>query len=157
MKYEVSLWRQTIKRMDLLQMLRMCAMWSPLANEASRSVFATPEEGVLGQCSIAPPMKYTFWWIMAWQSRIRMRPVVYSRTRWFQHKTAAAQSIGLPSRFIFSIRAFICSFFLSLISMIKRIVGRWLVCPLPFLFCLKTDPAFSSQLENKVAILVEVD
>ena len=155
MKYEVSLWRQTIKRMDLLQMLRMCAMWSSLANEASRSVFATPEEGVLGQCSIAPPMKYTLWRIMAWQSRIRMRPVVYSRTRWFQHKTAVAQSIGLPSRFIFSIRAFICSFFLSAISIMKKLwADGWSARYL--LLCLKTYLAFSSQLENKVALLVEV-
>lgn len=33
-----------------------------------------------------------------------------------QHKTAVAQSMGFPSCFIFSIRAFICSFFLSAIS-----------------------------------------
>jgi len=46
--------------MDLLQMLSMCAMRSSLADEASHSVFATPEEGVLGQCSIAPLMKYSF-------------------------------------------------------------------------------------------------
>jgi hypothetical protein len=46
--------------MGLLQMLSMCAMRSSLADEASRSVFATPEVGVLGLCSIAPPMKYTF-------------------------------------------------------------------------------------------------
>jgi hypothetical protein len=46
--------------MDLLQMQSMCAMRSFFADEASRSAFATPEEGVLGQCSIAPPIKYTF-------------------------------------------------------------------------------------------------
>ena len=34
-------------------MLSMCAMRSSLADEASRSVFASPEVGVLGQCSIA--------------------------------------------------------------------------------------------------------
>ena len=48
MKYEMELLRQTTKRMDLLQMLSMCAMRSSLADEASRSVFATPEVGVLG-------------------------------------------------------------------------------------------------------------
>ena len=46
--------------MGFIQMLSMCAMRSSLADEASRSVFASPEVGVLGQCSIASPMKYTF-------------------------------------------------------------------------------------------------
>lgn len=48
-----------------------------------------------------------------------------------QHKTAVAQSMGIPSCFIFSMRAFICSFFLSTISMRIKNVDRWLLCPLP--------------------------
>ena len=60
MKSEIELERQTPKRMDLLQMLSMCAKQSSLASEASRSVIFIPEVGVLGLCSIAPPMKYTF-------------------------------------------------------------------------------------------------
>ena len=60
MKSEIELERQTSRRMDLLQMLSMYAMRSSLADEASRSVFASPEVGVLGQCSFASPMKYTF-------------------------------------------------------------------------------------------------
>ena len=60
MKSEMELERQTLKRMDLLQMLSMCAMRSSLAAEASCSVFAYPEVGVLYQCSIASPIKYTF-------------------------------------------------------------------------------------------------
>ena len=66
MKSEMELERQTTRRMDSLQMLSMCAMRSSLAAEASCSVFASPEVGVLGQCSCAPPMKYTFWRIMKW-------------------------------------------------------------------------------------------
>ena len=42
-----------------------------------------------------------------------------------------SQSMGFSSCFIFSIRAFICSFFLAFISINKRVVGRWLVCQLP--------------------------
>ena len=39
-----------------------------------------------------------------------------------QQRTAVAQSMGLPSCFIFSIRAFSCSFFLSLrLSMIRNL------------------------------------
>ena len=60
MKSEMELERQTSKRMDLLLMLSMYALRSSLAAEANRSVFASPEVGVLGQCSSAPPMKYTF-------------------------------------------------------------------------------------------------
>ena len=60
MKSEMELERQTSKRMDLLQMLSMCATRSSLAAEASCSVFASPEVGVLYQCSIASPIKYTF-------------------------------------------------------------------------------------------------
>lgn len=48
------------------------------------------------------------------------------RTRWHQHRTMVAQSIGFPSLFIFSTRAFICSFLWSVIfSMMKKVVGRW--------------------------------
>jgi hypothetical protein len=60
MKSEMELERQTSKRMDLLQMLSMCATRSSLAAEASCSVFASSEVGVLYQCSIASPIKYTF-------------------------------------------------------------------------------------------------
>jgi hypothetical protein len=61
----------------------------------------------------------------------------------------------LPSRFIFSIRAFICSFFLSAISIMKKLwADGWSARYL--LLCLKTYLAFSSQLEDKVALLVEV-
>ena len=60
MKSEMELERQATRRMDSLQMLSMCAMRSSLATEASRSVFASPEVGVLYQCSIASPIKYTF-------------------------------------------------------------------------------------------------
>ena len=60
MKSEMELERQTSRLMDLLQLLSMCALQSSLAAEANRSVFASPEVGVLGQCSCAPPMKYTF-------------------------------------------------------------------------------------------------
>ena len=60
MKSEMELERQTSKRMDLLQMLSMCATRSSLAAEASCSAFASPEVGVLYQCSIALPIKYTF-------------------------------------------------------------------------------------------------
>ena len=60
MKSEMEYERQTARRMDLLQMLSMCAMRSSLAAEASRSVFVSPEVGVLYQCSIASPMEYTF-------------------------------------------------------------------------------------------------
>jgi len=56
----MELERQTSTRMDLLQLLSMCALRSSLAAEASRSVFASPEVGVLYQCSIASPMEYTF-------------------------------------------------------------------------------------------------
>ena len=55
MKSEMELERQATRRMDLLQMQSMCAMRSSLADEASRSVFASPEVGVLGQCSQASP------------------------------------------------------------------------------------------------------
>ena len=60
MKSEMELERQATRRMDSLQMLSMCALRSSLATEASRSVFASPEVGVLCQCSIASPMKNTF-------------------------------------------------------------------------------------------------
>ena len=60
MKSEMEYERQTVRRMDLLQMLSMCAMRSSLASEASCSGFAYPEVGVLYQCSIASPIKYTF-------------------------------------------------------------------------------------------------
>ena len=60
MKSEMKLERQATRRMDSLQMLSMCAMRSSLAAEASRSGFASPEVGVLYQCSIALPMKFTF-------------------------------------------------------------------------------------------------
>ena len=60
MKSEMELERQTTRRMDSLQLPSMCAMRSSLAAEASCSVFAAPEEGVLYQCSIASPIKYTF-------------------------------------------------------------------------------------------------
>lgn len=60
MKSEMELDRQTTRRMDSLQMLSMCAMRSSLAAEASRSVFASPEECVLYQCGMASPMKDTF-------------------------------------------------------------------------------------------------
>ena len=63
----MELERQATRRMDSLQMLSMCAMRSSLAAEASCSVFASPEVCVLYQCSIASPMKYTFWRIMEWR------------------------------------------------------------------------------------------
>ena len=52
MKSEMELERQATRRMDLLQMLSMCATRSSLADEASRSVIFIPEVGVLGQCGI---------------------------------------------------------------------------------------------------------
>ena len=63
--------------------------------------------------------------------QVTVLPFTAGRTD-IQHRTAVAQSMGFPSCFIFSIRAFICSFFLSTISMRIKIVGRWLVCPLPY-------------------------
>ena len=128
----MELERQATRRMDLLQLLSMCAMRSSLAAEASCSVFASPEVCVLYQCGIASPMKFTFW--RKWnEGTTRKRPAVYSRTRWVQQRTMVAQSMGFPSCFIFSIRAFICSRLMSFGCSIKRKnVGRWLVCPLPF-------------------------
>lgn len=35
-------------------------------------------------------------------------------------------------------------------------MGSWFGCPLPLLFCLEIDLSFSSQLDNEVALLVEV-
>jgi len=46
----------------------------------------------------------------------RVRPAIAAGRADVQHRTAVAQSMGLPSCFIFSIRAFICSFFLSVSS-----------------------------------------
>ena len=93
-----------------------------------------------------PPLKYVYFISAAslhrWSSlsegkwnegTTRKRPAVYSRTRWVQQRTMVAQSMGFPSCFIFSIRAFICSRLMSFGCSIKRKnVGRWLVCPLPF-------------------------
>ncbi len=64
--------------------------------------------------------------------QVTVLPFTAGRTD-IQHKTAVAQSMGFPSCFIFSIRALICSRLMSFGCSIKRrIVGRWLVCPLPF-------------------------
>ena len=74
-------------------------------------------------------------------------PAQLGRTRRLQHSTMVAQSMGLPSCFIFSIITLIWSFFLSVtLSIVIKIVGRWLVCPLPFTlsgstFCLSWKDA----------------
>lgn len=73
-----------------------------------------------------------------------------------QHKTAVAQSMGFPSCSIFSIRALICSFFLSTISMRTKNCGQMVGLPVTLLCCLKFNPAVSSQLENEVTTLVHV-
>ena len=52
---------QTIRRMDGLQMKSMHSRGDhPRLMKACRFVFARPEECVLGQCSLASPMEYTF-------------------------------------------------------------------------------------------------
>ena len=74
-------------------------------------------------------------------------PAQLGRIRRLQHSTMVAQSMGLPSCFIFSIITLIWSFFLSVtLSIVIKIVGRWLVCPLPFTlsgstFCLSWKDA----------------
>ena len=73
-----------------------------------------------------------------------------------QHKTAVAQSMGFSSCFIFSIRALICSFFLSTISMRTKNCGQMVGLPVTLLCCLKFHFTLSPQLKNKVALLVQV-
>ena len=76
--------------MDLLQLLSMCAMRSSLAAEASCSVFAYPEVGVLYQCGIASPIKYTFWRILEWRYNKK------SSCRLQQDELGSAKDNGSP-------------------------------------------------------------
>ena len=67
-----------------------------------------------------------------------MRPAFSAGRAGSQHRTAVAQSMGLPSCFIFSTKAINCSFFFSVfLSIIDIIVGSWLDCPLP---CTQNSP-----------------
>ena len=112
-------------------MLSMCAMRSSLAAEASCSVFAYPEVGVLYQCSIASPIKYTFWRIMEWRYNKK------SSCRLQQDELGSAKDNGSPINglslllHLFNQGLYLLLLFVNYIHENKKIVGRWLVCPLP--------------------------
>ena len=112
-------------------MLSMCAMRSSLAAEASCSVFAYPEVGVLYQCSIASPIKYTFWRIMEWRYNKK------SSCRLQQDELGSAKDNGSPINglslllHLFNQSLYLLLLFVNYIHENKKIVGRWLVCPLP--------------------------
>ena len=100
--------------MDWLQMKSMHSSGDhPRLMKACRFVFARPEECVLGQCSLASPMEYTFYGTSAVIWNMNCVLLFTAGRAGVQQRTIVAQSMGFPSRFICSIRAFIRSFFLS--------------------------------------------
>ena len=65
-------------------------------------------------------------------------PAQPGRTRRLQHSTLVAQSMGFPSCFIFSIRALIWSFFLSVtLSIVIKNCGQVVSLPVTFYFVWK--------------------
>lgn len=78
------------------------------------------------------------------------------RTRRHQHKMTVAQSMGFPSCFAFSARAFICSFFLLSVLSIDRKLWAGGQSARYLLLCLKMHPAFPAELQHKMIVLVQV-
>ena len=142
--------------MDLLQMLSMCAMRSSLATEASRSGFASPEVGVLYQCSIASPMEYTFWRIMEWRYNKK------SSCRLQQDALGSAKDNGRPINglpillHLFHQSLYLLTFDVFGLFHKKKNCGQMVGLPVTLLCCLKFNLAVSPQLENEVATLVHV-
>ena len=162
----MELERQTTRRMDSLQMLSMCAMRSSLAAEASCSVFASPEVCVLYQCSIASPMKYTFWRIMEW----RYNKKTSCRKR--QDELGSAKDNGCPiNRLSLLLHFFNQSLYLltfdvfglfhkkkNCVQMVLALASdqRSSESARYLLLCLEAYPAFPAKLQHKVIRLVQV-
>ena len=136
-------------------MLSMCAMRSSLAAEASRSGFASPEVGVLYQCSIASPIKYTFWRIMEWRYNKK------SSCRLQQDELGSAKDNGSPINglslllHLFNQSLYLLLLFVDYIHENKN-CGQMVGLPVTLLCCLKFNLAVSPQLENEVTTLVHV-
>lgn len=85
-----------------------------------------------------------------------MRPAVYSRTRWYSAQDGGCPIYGLSLPLhLFNKSLYLLLFLVAHIHDEKN-YGQMVGLPVTLLCCLKTHLAFSSQLENKVALLVEV-
>ena len=85
-----------------------------------------------------------------------MRPAVYSRTRWFLTQDGSSPIYWLTLLLhLFNKSLYLLILFVAHIHNEKN-CGQLVRLPVTLLLCLKTHLAFSSQLENKVALLVQV-